>query len=437
MALIYDYTPAAIGPSTPDTSSFQNKNMNPYAPSGGYADTYGQGYEVPFLERAVIKTIFDARDKQYSDLKFLDMGGVPEPTNDEFEYYQMGESRAPILITANVGGGTTQTLTVSDSSSVSVDYQVVYPNGTIGIVYEVTNSTTIKVKQMTAPAAALPAVVINDTLSLLSTVTADGLNYTSTYFRQDTIRTVGFCQILSRAVRMTRAETWKFQNNSYLPQYYNEQMTRNLIEFRTDVANLFWLGKKGQVQLASTGNSIVSTTGVAKTTGGVYQAMLDAGSFIQNTTIANFANMFEQMVSDTEFGNYGDTRALFMNPKLLTILSKEYKGLLTRYTPDDKMADLDLSQIQLSGSNVVFAPLKRFTSTASFPTSFRGAAFLLDMKNIRRKYFAAYPFQQGKTLTKLQGDSNMQNWETNWIEGSIGFEINNPLAFGGLFVSGV
>lgn len=436
MALTDNYTPPAIGPSTADASAYQNKNMNPYGPSGGYADTYNQGYEVPFLERMVYSTIFDASDQQFSDLKFLEMGGMPELCkSDEFEFYEMGESRTAITITANTAGGTIQTLTVSDSDVVSVDYQVLYPNGTIGVVYEITNGTTIKVKQMTAPAPALPAVVANDTLALLSNVSADGLNYISTYFRQDTVRRTNYCQIFSRATRFSRAEQYKFQNNSYLPGYYQEQLDRNLLELRKDVGNLFWNGQKGQVQLASTGASIVSTDGVAKTTGGVYPAMTNAGSFVQNTTLANFVNMFEQMVTETEYGPYGATRPLFLTPSLATLLSKEYKGNLLRYSPNDRVADMELSQVNLGSSKVVFAPMKRFSDNSCFPQSFANAAFLMDMKNIRPVYFGAYPFNSGKTLTRLQGDSNLQNWEVNWLEGSIGFKINNPLAMGAIFVS--
>lgn len=399
-----------------DTSAkFNNANLN--SVGSEYASLYGHDVSL-LVQKLTNRAIFDAAPQQFMDLKLLNMVGPEQVNSDEFFYQEMGYQREPLIASgsaAAVSFPTTQAIPVTSVENISTNTIISYPNGQKGNVVFVDGSTlTITVAPYNGDT--LPAVAADDILANVSTVDHDGSEGFAQYFRASTIERSNYVQLFNKAIRYSEVELHKLKNMGTTSNFLEMERNAMFNQHRIDISNAFWVGQKGEI---ATQNGTV-----AKTTGGVFSSMLEAGSPNALATSSTLVDAFEDMVLSSEYGDYGQARMAFMTPRMHRMLSLAYKEELTRYQPNDEVALLNLKEINLGSSRIVLVPYKRFEDTASFGNAFKDRIAILDMKNIKRTQL--WGERSGDTL-KLE-DGVPKRFGDVWVDCNMGVKFHNPLA---------
>lgn len=397
------------------SAKFANQNYN--SVGSEYANLYGHDISL-LVQKLTNRAIFDAAPQQFMDLKLMNMVPAETVNSDEFFFQEMGYQREPLQVTAvsaTVSYPTTQTINVASVDNISTNTIISYPNGQKGSVVAVdTSLLTITVSPYNGDT--LPAVAIGDVLANVSTVDHDGSEGFAQYFRASTIERVNYVQLFNKAIRYSEVELHKLKNMGTTANFLEMERNAMFNQHRIDISNALWTGQKGEV---------VTANGTpAKTTGGVYTSMVEAGSPNAVATSATLVDAFEDMVLSSEFGDYGQARMAFMTPRMHRMLSLAYKEELTRYAPNDEIALLNLKEVNLGSSRIVLVPYKRFEDAASYPSSFANKIVILDMKNIKRVQL--WGERSGDTL-KLE-DGVPKRYGDVWVDCNMGVKFNNPLA---------
>lgn len=399
-----------------DTSAkFNNTNLN--SVGSEYASLYGHDISL-LVQKLTNRAIFDASPQQFMDLKLLNMVPAEQVNSDEFFFQEMGYQREPLVATAAasaVAYPTTQVISITSVDNISTNTIISYPNGQKGVVTAV-NTSLLQITVSPYNGDTLPAVAPDDVLANVSTVDHDGSDGFSQYFRASTIERSNYVQLFNKAIRYSEVELHKLKNMGTTSNFLEMERNAMFNQHRIDLSNAFWVGQKGEVP---TFNGTP-----AKTTGGVFSSMVDAGSPNALATASTFVDAFEDMVLSSEYGDYGAARMAFMTPRLHRALSLAYKEELTRYQPNDEIALLNLKEVNLGSSRIVLVPYKRFEDGASFPGSFANRVVLLDMKNIKRVQL--WGERSGDTL-KLE-DGVPKRYGDVWVDCNMGVKFHNPLA---------
>lgn len=398
--------------------NFGNQNMNPQGSQ--YAANYNHEEQI-LLEKATNRLIFDSAPQQFYDLTLLNRMGALPSDSDEFFFQEMGDQRAPVVVTAASSAATypnTATIQVSSLDQVATDVLIGTPDNARGTIVDViAGSNTIVVKP--ANGETIEALSVDDELNIFGPIEADGVQEFAAHFRARTTERHNFIQLFNRAIQYGEVELFKLRNRGATSNFLSMERQQMFRQFRIDISNAFWNGKKGEVMLKS--------GKLAKTTGGIYNSMIEAGSPIVNAPLASIPDALEQLALDTEYGEYGATRFFFGSNQMILKISKAYKDAKTRYRPKDKEADLGLQMINIGSTNIVLVPYARFRQTASFPVSWQTQGFLLDMKNIRMRQM--WNERMGETTDDRAHGQRKRYMET-WIDANMGVEFNNPLACG-------
>jgi hypothetical protein len=346
------------------------------------------------------------------------MVAAEQVNSDEFFYQEMGYQREPLVATAasaTVSWPTTQTISVTSTDNISTNTIISYPNGQKGSVVSVdTSLLTITVSPYNGDT--LPAVSPDDVLANVSSVDHDGSDGFAQYFRASTIERNNYIQLFNKAIRYSEVELHKLKTLGTTANFLEMERNAMFNQHRIDLSNAFWTGQKGEI--------ITADGTPAKTTGGVFSSMLEAGSPNALATNASLVDAFEDMVLSSEYGDYGQARMAFMTPRVHRALSLAYKEELTRYAPNDDIALLNLKEVNLGSSRIVLVPFKRFEDKASFPGSFENRIVILDMKNIKRTQL--WGERSGDTL-KLE-DGVPKRYGDVWVDCNMGVKFHNPLA---------
>jgi hypothetical protein len=394
---------------------FDNQNYN--SVGSEYAALYGHDISL-LVQKLTNRAIFDAAPQQFMDLKLLNMVAAEQVNSDEFFYQEMGYQREPLVATAasaTVSWPTTQTISVTSTDNISTNTIISYPNGQKGSVVSVdTSLLTITVSPYNGDT--LPAVVADDVLANVSSVDHDGSDGFAQYFRASTIERNNYIQLFNKAIRYSEVELHKLKTMGTTANFLEMERNAMFNQHRIDLSNAFWTGQKGEI--------ITADGTPAKTTGGVFSSMLEAGSPNALATNASLVDAFEDIVLSSEYGDYGQARMAFMTPRVHRALSLAYKEELTRYAPNDDIALLNLKEVNLGSSRIVLVPFKRFEDKASFPGSFENRIVILDMKNIKRTQL--WGERSGDTL-KLE-DGVPKRYGDVWVDCNMGVKFHNPLA---------
>jgi hypothetical protein len=394
---------------------FDNQNYN--SVGSEYAALYGHDISL-LVQKLTNRAIFDAAPQQFMDLKLLNMVAAEQVNSDEFFYQEMGYQREPLVATAvsaSVSWPTTQTISVTSTDNISTNTIISYPNGQKGSVVSVdTSLLTITVSPYNGDT--LPAVAADDVLANVSSVDHDGSDGFAQYFRASTIERNNYIQLFNKAIRYSEVELHKLKTLGTTANFLEMERNAMFNQHRIDLSNAFWTGQKGEI--------ITADGTPAKTTGGVFSSMLEAGSPNALATSASLVDAFEDMVLSSEYGDYGQARMAFMTPRVHRALSLAYKEELTRYAPNDDIALLNLKEVNLGSSRIVLVPFKRFEDKASFPGSFENRIVILDMKNIKRTQL--WGERSGDTL-KLE-DGVPKRYGDVWVDCNMGVKFHNPLA---------
>jgi hypothetical protein len=394
---------------------FTNQNYN--SVGSEYAALYGHDISL-LVQKLTNRAIFDAAPQQFMDLKLLNMVPAEQVNSDEFFYQEMGYQREPLVATASsaaVSYPTTQTISVTSTDNISTNTIISYPNGQKGSVVGVdTSLLTVTVSPYNGDT--LPAVAADDILANVSSVDHDGSDGFAQYFRASTIERANYIQLFNKAIRYSEVELHKLKTMGTTSNFLEMERNAMFNQHRIDLSNAFWTGQKGEI--------ITADGTPAKTTGGVYTSMLEAGSPNAVANSNTLVDAFEDMVLSSEYGDYGQARMAFMTPRMHRMLSLAYKEELTRYAPNDDIALLNLKEINLGSSRIVLVPFKRFEDKASFPGSFENRIVILDMKNIKRTQL--WGERSGDTL-KLE-DGVPKRYGDVWVDCNMGVKFHNPLA---------
>jgi hypothetical protein len=399
-----------------DTSAkFNNTNLN--SVGSEYASLYGHDISL-LVQKLTNRAIFDASPQQFMDLKLLNMVPAEQVNSDEYFFQEMGYQREPLVATAvasAVAYPTTQVISVTSVDNISTNTIISYPNGQKGVVTAV-NTSLLQITVSPYNGDTLPAVAPDDVLANVSTVDHDGSDGFSQYFRASTIERSNYVQLFNKAIRYSEVELHKLKNMGTTSNFLEMERNAMFNQHRIDLSNAFWVGQKGEVP---TFNGTP-----AKTTGGVFSSMVEAGSPNALATASTLVDAFEDMVLSSEYGDYGQARMAYMTPRIHRALSLAYKEELTRYAPNDEIALLNLKEVNLGSSRIVLVPYKRFEDGASFPGSFANRIVLLDMKNIKRVQL--WGERSGDTL-KLE-DGVPKRYGDVWVDCNMGVKFHNPLA---------
>ena len=397
------------------SSKFLNQNYN--SVGSEYAALYGHDISL-LVQKLTNRAIFDAAPQQFMDLKLLNMVAAEQVNSDEFFFQEMGYQREPLLATAtsaSVSFPATQTISVASTDNISTNTIISYPNGQKGSVTNV-DTTLLQITVSPYNGDTLPAVAADDVLANVSSVDHDGSDGFAQYFRASTIERNNYIQLFNKAIRYSEVELHKLKTLGTTANFLEMERNAMFNQHRIDLSNAFWTGQKGEI--------ITADGTPAKTTGGVFSSMLEAGSPNALATNASLVDAFEDMVLSSEYGDYGQARMAFMTPRVHRALSLAYKEELTRYAPNDDIALLNLKEVNLGSSRIVLVPFKRFEDKASFPGSFENRIVILDMKNIKRTQL--WGERSGDTL-KLE-DGVPKRYGDVWVDCNMGVKFHNPLA---------
>lgn len=412
---------AAIPPAAP----FRNADLNPLGQAGDYAGTYTHATDEK-IRRVVREIIYDSTPKQFLDLSIMGLKQPERVDSDEFFYHEVGFGRDPFttsVLGVEVAAGATQTLLSATTTTVSVDTMIIYPDNTKANITAIDPGVSITVKALGGETLPVLAAGSSYRFALLSPIETDSANSISQYYRVDTTERSNYVQMLIKAVRFGRLEAYKYSNARNTQNFMDIIKQKMLFQFRVDLANLYWNGQKGEVTLASGAK--------AKSMGGIFPSMVAAGSPNDDVTLVNAPDALEDLILDTEFGAYGDTRFLYMAPRVKHYLAQEYKRDLTRYTVGDKTAMLQLDAIEIGSTKVVFVPVKRFEEPSCFPVEFASKMILLDQESITPAFI--FPEEMGQTGDRSRGFYN--NYIDDWISVTASIYFNNPLGGGWLDIT--
>jgi hypothetical protein len=397
------------------TVKFTNQNLN--SVGSEYANLYGHDLSL-LVQKLTNRAIFDAAPQQFMDLKLLNMVSPEQVNSDEFFFQEMAYQREPLVATAiaaGVGYPASQVISVQSVDNIATNTIISYPNGQKG---SVTNVDTALLTVTVTPynGDTLPAVAIDDVLANVSSVDHDGSEGFAQYFRASTIERSNYVQLFNKAIRYSEVELHKLKNQGTTSNFLEMEKAAMFNQHRIDISNAFWTGQKGEV--------ITQNGTPAKTTGGVYTSMLEAGAPNALATTSTLVDAFEDVILSSEYGDYGTTRMAFMTPRIHRALTLAYKDEHTRYQPNDEIALLNLREVNLGSSRIVLVPFKRFEDRASFPGSFENKIVVLDMKNIKRTQL--WGERSGDTL-KLE-DGVPKRYGDVWVDCNMGVKMHNPLA---------
>lgn len=406
-------------------NTYSNKDLN--SVGSEYAATYGHNVSLA-VEKLTNRRIFDSQPKQFMDLALLNRVNTENVNSDEFFYKESGYQREPIVATASsaaVSFPTSQTVSVSSTDSISTDTIVSYSNSQKGTVTSVDTATlTIVVSPYVGDT--LPAVASGDILTNIAPAYADGAEGFSQFFRMQTIERNNYVQLFNMAIRYGEVELFKMKNNGTTDNWLEMEREKMYGQHRINLSNAFWIGQKGEVRLRD--------GSLAKTTGGVFTRMIEAGSPNAIATPSTLVAAFEDVIFASEYGDYGTTRLAFMSPRIHRLLSKAYKDELTRYKPDDTIAMLNLNSVNVGSSNIVLVPFKRFEDAASFPAAFRNRIIILDVKNLTRCQM--WGERSGET-PDLNKDGTPKRYKDMYVDSNMGLKDHNPLAHAWIEVQGL
>ena len=425
----YQAQPNQPDPAVPQAPSSFNLNPlgSPYAAAGGYDTTR-------LIKEAVQEKIFDAVPQKYKALRLLFDNPIKYVSNDEFIYMEKTFGRNALVSTGAVGAAATQTIPITATNNITINKVIVYPDNTKGIVTAVdTGADEITVAAFNG-AANLSGVADGDVFSIGGPVVADGMNFLAHYDRMSKIERFNYLQLMHRDKRWTRMELQKFANGqttNYMELDKKEQMDLLL----QDMFQFFWNGQRGEVNL-----SIPNGAGnyVAKTMGGVYPLMQAAGSIeVDNVTRVALQPTFESLVFQTDYKSEGGVRYIFAQNALLYQLSKVFKEPGIRYTPNDKVADLNLFEYRFGDLRLVPVATELFKEQSMFPSSWANRIFVIDKDTIQPVCMQGYmSIEAGQTAPKGQFGS-LEDYSEFWLQGMLSLQFNNPLSSFAINTTGV
>jgi|WetSurSiteA1Bulk_404760.scaffolds.fasta_scaffold05562_3 hypothetical protein len=418
----YNAVPNPVNPAVAQSPS--SRTLNPVGDE--YATEFSlTATETDLLKRDIAYAIFDAVPAKYKIFRLLFDKPVEYVGNDVFTYMEKTFGRTALKATAITASGATMDISVTAGTEANVTENkiIVFPDNSKAQVYTVT-SGHVFCKQLNGKAN-LPAVAVNDYFSIQGSVIADGQNFLSHYDRMAKVERYNYVQLMERDKRWTRMEMTKFANLG-VTNYFDLDKQEQMQLLLQDMFCSFWNGDRGEVEVQIPG---AATYYYAKTMGGIYPLMVAAGcANSSGVTAATLKEVFEALAFQTDYKGDGGVRFIFAQSALLYELSKAWKEIGVRYTPNDKIADLNLNEYRIGEMRFVPVATELFKEISMFPATWKSRIFVLDLDTISPVCVTGYqPIETGQTLPKGQGGS-INDYTEWWIQGMLSLKFNNPLS---------
>lgn len=415
------YTPAIGG------LPFGNMQANPQSSFYKQISAFNPN-ETNLIRKVIMEVIFDSAPEQYNALRIIFEKEAKSVPGEEFEYLEKTFGRSALecdplgagaaAVAAVPGTIVTQVIPMSALSTqfVGPDATIVYPDNSQAVVQTIVGNN-VTVASHTSDG--LSAVAPGDVFAILKYNSYDGTNRLTDYERMNTITRYNFIELFLRARRWGRMELKKFQNLGTTNYLISDQQEK-IRQFRTDLFCALFNGERGEIQLFD--------GGVAKTMGGIFPTMVNAGSMTSNPTIAGLPTAFEALALATNFKKEGQKRFIYGTQAILHELSKVYKSSGTRYTPDNNVAKLGLTEIEFGGMAFVMVPCELFKEPSCFPASWARRLLVLDQETITPVQMTGMPMMNtGGTLDR--GENGTREMFKDWyVEGALSLQFNNPAA---------
>ena len=381
------------------------------------------------IKRDIAEKIFDAVPAKYKIFRLLFDKPVEYTKGDVFTYMEKTFGRTALKATAITATGATVALSVTAGTEayVTPNKIVVYPDNTKAIVYS-TSSGIVNLKPLVATgvSTSLPAVAVNDYFSIQGSLIADGQNFMTHYDRMAKIERYNYVQMMERDKRWTRREITKFQNLG-TTDYFAVDKQEQLQLLLQDMFCSFWNGQRGEATVTPLNGS--GGAYKALTMGGIYPLMVAAScANSSGVTSSTLKEVFEALCFQTDYKSEGGVRFIFAQNALLYELSKSFKEAGLRYAPNDKIADLNLTEYHIGDMRFVPVATELFKEISMFPATFKSRIFVLDLDTIQPVCMQGYaPIETGQTNPKGVNGSILDYTEW-WIQGMLSLKFNNPLS---------
>lgn len=385
--------------------------------------------ESNLIKKAIKEAIFDAAPAQYDALKLAFAQAPVEKPGDEFEYLEVNFGRNALEIGVAAGGAShaavvavpgaqvTQvvTLVASALAYASIDLIISYADGTEGVIQSIAGNN-ITIGSLTS--SGLSAVTTGDTFAIRSTIEGDGMDTFSVYQRTETVTRYNYVQFFMRAKRWAKVELQKFINLG-TTDYLDVDKKQKMKQLRVDLFASYFNGQRGEYQIA---NGII-----AKSMGGIYPTMVDAGSLSANPTLSGLQTAFEKLAFATNFKAEGVTRFIYATDEMCYEFSKIYKQPGLRYAPNNEIANLNLKMIELGTQKWVLVPCELFRENSVFPDSWKKRILCLDIETIRPVKMKGLPTYEVATTLDRRNNGTRENYQDWYCGAQLSLEFNNPL----------
>lgn len=402
------------------SNPFGLENANPLGSNYG-TDSSLSPAETLLLAKEVKREIFDAAPVQYNALKILYGQPFVQKASDDFDYVEHGFGRVALeingtsaAVSASAGSHVTQTvtLTAASYSYAGKDLVITYPTGEKGTITALLGSNQITVTSYTG--LGLPAVAASDVLSIQSSIYGDGKTGFERLERLETTTRYNYIQFFLRVARWGTVELQKWQNMG-TTDFIDKDRAERMRQLRTDLFVSFFDGVRGEAQLAD---------GLqAKTMGGVYRLMLNAGVTASTPTVAGLKAAFETAAFASNFKAEGEYRFVFGTDEKLYELSKAWKEAAIEYRPSDDTADLNLRMINIGTMKFVLVPCELFKENSAFTSDWADRLLCLDMDAIRPVIMSGIPAMNAGTTLGMDVREGFRDW---WVMAQLSIEYNNP-----------
>lgn len=380
--------------------------------------------ETYLIEKAVKKALFDAAPQQFYALKLLYQKDPVDRMLDEFSYGEHTFSRDVMEATTSPGSVAgspntvvTQSIDVTSASlnNISKDLIITYPDNTKGTITDISGNTVTVSSQS---GQGLPAVNSGDIFAIHSTIYGDGLDYFAHYSRMQTIERYNYIQFFLRAQRWAERELQQWKNAGRTDYLAKNKMDK-LKQLRVDLFNALFNGERGEFTLQNGQR--------AKSMGGIFPLMQNAGSPSANPTPSGMINAFKTLAFETNFKQEGATRFVFGTDEMLHDFTSAFKQPGLRYEPNSDVANMDLRKIELGTQNFVPVPCELFREESCFPKSWKKRLLVVDLDCIQPVKLQGFPAMDAGGTLDLKDGGTREAYKDWWCRANLSIEFNNPL----------
>lgn len=376
------------------------------------------------IAQAIERIIYDQSPKQYDALKLINMIPMADTPSDEFFYKEKVFSREPLTVYGWNHSNATVTLAGTYAKEDDIGVKTNHVIMKAGVPYIITgvtlggaNASILTVAVQTG-ATALDAQTFaaNDILNIAGPVIADGMDSLGDPVRVRTIERYNYVQLFQRTQKWTTLELQKLINNA-TTNILDYEKEEKLDQIRLDLFVALFAGKRGEFTvIESSGNK------KAKTMNGVYPSLVDGGAQHASPSLSGLNDAFETLAFATNHKSLGGVRMVFATDELLYQLAKSYKEPGIQYTPNDRIADLNLTKYKFGTMDIVPVPCDLFRANGVLGSEWENRMLVLDMNTLKRKKVAGLPAQDmGQTDNKQKGSLRDYIYWWVWAQQSLQF----------------